>query len=227
MEPADIRKEMDSWFSELKNHHTPDWSALPDLDLYMDQVITYLERQMKIFAQDGEDRLITSSMINNYVKNELIPRPSQKKYSRDHLAYLLAISMLKQVLPITDISNIIKHQAGYMEMEEFYNRFRTIQEDTLHATAQRIEAEIMAAENSSLIDRDALGMLAFRLTFEASANILAAKKIIHMLSSEENGQADQEKDEKKKKSGSDNKPEKKKKNGHDGRGAAGENPDKV
>ena len=140
----------------------------------MDQVITYLERQMRV-TQDGEDKLITPSMINNYVKNEIIPRPSQKKYSRDHLAYLLAISMLKQVLPITDISNIIKHQTGYMDMEEFYNRFRTIQDDTLHATAERVEEEILAEKNDSFNNRDALGMLAFKLTFEASASILAAK----------------------------------------------------
>lgn len=211
MEPTDIRKEMVSWFSDLKDHSTPDWDMLPDLDLYMDQVITYLERQMRIFVQDEEDKLITPSMINNYVKHNLIPRPVQKKYSRDHLAYLLAISMLKQVLPITDISNIIKHQTDAMEMEAFYNRFRTIQDDTLHATAQRVEAEVMADAGEDPDARDALGMLAFKLAFEASANILTAKKIIHLLCSEENSHSDQEKEDKKKKGETDNKAEKKKK----------------
>lgn len=225
MESADMKNEMVSWFSELKDHQTPEWDSLPDLDLYMDQVITYLERQMRVFTQDGEDKLITPSMINNYVKNEIIPRPSKKKYSRDHLAYLLAISMLKQVLPITDISNIIKHQTGYMDMEEFYNRFRTIQDDTLHVTAQRVEEEILAEKNDSFNDRDALGMLAFKLTFEASSSILAAKKIIRMLTAEDKEHDDQEKDDKKKKNGSDSKSEKKKKNSHDNRDEKKENTD--
>jgi len=215
MEPDDIRKEMDIWFSELKNHRTPDWDALPDLELYMDQVITYLERQLRIFSQDGEDRLITSSMINNYVKHNLIPRPVQKKYSRDHLAYLVAISALKQVLPITDISNIIKHQTGSMKMVEFYNRFRAIQDDALQATARRVEEEFLANQTESCGPGDALGMLALRLAFEAGANILAAKKLIRLLCSPEKTQ-NPEKDKRDKKS------DKLKKNAQDGRGSSDE-----
>jgi len=223
MQQADIRTKMVSWFSMLKDHQTPNWDALPDLDLYMDQVITYLERQMKSFAQDEEDRLITSSMINNYVKHELIPRPVQKKYTRDHLAYLIAISILKQVLPITDISNIIRHQTGSMEMEEFYDWFRAIQDDTLHAIARRIEAEVAENNNDGFITRDALGMLAFRLALEASANILAAKKIIRLLCNEEDSPVLRENDDNKKKNGSGNKPEKNKKAVHDDREVMKEN----
>ena len=122
MESADMKNEMVSWFSELKDHQTPEWDSLPDLDLYMDQVITYLERQMRVFTQDGEDKLITPSMINNYVKNEIIPRPS-KKNIHGIIWHIFLPYPCKQVLPITDISNIIKHQTGYMDMEEFYNRF--------------------------------------------------------------------------------------------------------
>lgn len=215
MESMEMKNEIISWFSELKNYYTPEWDDLPDLDLYMDQVITYLERQMKHFTQDAKDKLITSSMINNYVKNELIPRPNQKKYSRDHLAYLLAITMLKQVLPISDISNIIKHQTGSMEMKELYNRFRSIQDDTLNATAKRVEAEMLTMNDQDFNNREALCMLAFKLTFEANASILAAKKIIHLLSEDDKSRNEEERDEKKKKTVSDNKSEKKKKANQD------------
>ncbi|SHJ17159.1 DUF1836 domain-containing protein [Thermoclostridium caenicola] len=206
MEPDGIRKEMDTWFSDLKDHRTPDWDALPDLDLYMDQVITYLERQLRIFSLDGEDRLITSSMINNYVKHNLMPRPVQKKYSREHLAYLIAISALKEVLPITDISNIIRHQTESTDMVEFYNRFRSIQDDVLRATARRVEEEFLKNHEDTGSAADALGMLALKLAYEAGANILAAKRLIRMLCSPEKTQGNPEKDK-----GSDRKPDKKKK----------------
>lgn len=223
MEPDGIRKEMDTWFSDLKDHRTPDWDALPDLDLYMDQVITYLERQLRIFSLDGEDRLITSSMINNYVKHNLMPRPVQKKYSRDHLAYLIAISTLKQVLPITDISNIIKHQTESTEMMEFYNRFRAIQDEALMATARRVEESLQEDHADNSGTGDALGMLALKLAFEAGANILAAKKLIRLLCSLEKMRNDPEKD-RKKTSGPDRKPDKTKKTAQDGSGSS-DNPE--
>ena len=223
MQQADIRTKIVSWFSELKDYQTPGWDALPDLDLYMDQVITYLERQMRVFAQDEEDRLITSSMINNYVKHGLIPRPVKKKFTREHLFYLLVISMLKQVLPITDISNIIRHQADLMEMEELYNSFSAIQDETLHATAWRIESEVGKNNDDGFITRDALGMLAFRLAFEASASILAVKKIIRLLCNEEHSKASLDREDIKKKNGTGNKPEKKKKNGYNGKDIRTEN----
>ena len=211
MQQADIRTKIVSWFSELKDYQTPGWDALPDLDLYMDQVITYLERQMRVFAQDEEDRLITSSMINNYVKHGLIPRPVKKKYTREHLFYLLVISMLKQVLPITDISNIIRHQADLMEMEELYNSFSAIQDETLHATAWRIESEVGKNNDDGFITRDALGMLAFRLAFEASASILAVKRSSACCVMKSIQKLPWTGRDIKKKNGTGNKPEKKKK----------------
>lgn len=201
----DAVNELTTWCSEMKTYTTPSWDALPDLDLYMDQVITYLERQMRLFAQDSEERLITPSMINNYVKNEIIPRPNRKKYSKEHLAYLLAISLLKQVLPIPDISRIIGTQAGNTEMSDLFNKLRPIQDEAFHAAAERVDKSISPdKENYSMED---LGMLALKLTFEANADILAAKKILHALSDN----APAKSDEKKKKAESASQDEKKKK----------------
>lgn len=201
----DTIKELSSWCSEMKTYATPSWDALPDLDLYMDQVITYLERQMRLFAQDDEEKLITPSMINNYVKNEIIPRPSQKKYSRVHLAYLLAISLLKQVLPIPDISGIIASQAGNMEMSELFDKFRAIQDEAFHTAAIRVDEAISSGKRNNSIED--MGMFALKLTFEANADILAAKKILHALSADTPAKSD----EKKKKTESAPQDEKKKK----------------
>lgn len=72
------------------------WDQLPDFALYMDQVLSYMDRQVLRF--DEEDAL-TASMVNNYTKSGLVPRAEGKKYNREHLAYLTAICVLKRSCP--------------------------------------------------------------------------------------------------------------------------------
>jgi len=76
------------------------WDRLPDIPLYMDQVVDYLGRQL-----DGEGP--TSSMVHNYIKDGLLPRPNGKRYSREHLARLTAICLLKQVLPVSELGGLM------------------------------------------------------------------------------------------------------------------------
>ena len=85
---------------KLYSRKIPLWNELPELDLYMDQIIVLME---KYLGSSQEDKLITPSMINNYVKLGIIPRPTKKKYSKTHIAYLIIICSLKQVMPIADI----------------------------------------------------------------------------------------------------------------------------
>lgn len=94
----------------------PQWALLPDIGLYMDQVITLMERVFAPALGPGE---ITKSMVNNYVKVGLIKRPVGKKYDREHLAQLLMIGVLKQALSLEDIAKVLSllcaedTQAGY------------------------------------------------------------------------------------------------------------------
>ena len=81
--------------NRLRTQRPVDWEQLPDFSLYMDQVLSYMERQVLRF--DGDDGL-TAAMVNNYTKGGLLPRAEGKKYSREHLAYLTVICVLKQVL---------------------------------------------------------------------------------------------------------------------------------
>ena len=83
------------------------WESLPDIPLYMDQVITYLERQLDPFQRVQSEALVTPSMINNYVKSRLLPKPEKKKYGKEHLARLLIVCTLKQVLPIQQIKELL------------------------------------------------------------------------------------------------------------------------
>ena len=103
--------------------HIPRWNELPDLDLYLDQVVNYVERCLGQYKVNKEDKIITKTMINNYVKQGIMPAPEKKKYSRSHIAYLIVICVLKQVYSISDIGKLISLTIQYFELSKAYNRF--------------------------------------------------------------------------------------------------------
>ena len=103
--------------------HIPRWNELPEIDLYLDQVVSYLEKYLEQYNVIKEDKIITKTMINNYVKLGIMPAPEKKKYSREHLAYLIVICVLKQVYSISDIGKLISLTIQYFELSKAYNRF--------------------------------------------------------------------------------------------------------
>ncbi len=112
------------WEEQLTNHSLPSWDSLPDIELYMDQIISIIEKYLKIYIKvTNSDKLITRSMINNYVKLEIIPSPNKKKYSRVHLAYLLIICTLKQTLNMATIQKIMPVDMSEKEVMNTYNSF--------------------------------------------------------------------------------------------------------
>ena len=96
-----LRDDIDSW-EPVK------WEGLPDIDLYMDQVVTYLRRQLALFQDDSEASLVTRSIINNYVKDGIVPRPVNKRYAREQLSALLMACVLKRVLPMQQVKQLLR-----------------------------------------------------------------------------------------------------------------------
>lgn len=124
IEKDKLNSSFKEWEEQLTSYSLPTWDELPDLDLYMDQVISIIEKTLKIFIEvTGSDKLITPSMINNYVKLSIIPSPDKKKYSRVHLAYLLIICTLKQTLNMSTIQRIIPIGLSPDEVIKTYNSF--------------------------------------------------------------------------------------------------------
>lgn len=82
-------------------------SMLPDLDLYVDQITTFLTRHLAKTIRFEDDKIMTKTMINNYTKNHLLPPPDKKKYSRDHILLIIFIYYFKNFLPISDIKTIL------------------------------------------------------------------------------------------------------------------------
>ena len=81
--------------------------ALPDINLYMDQVITFMEKELYPTKRHEEDPILTKTMVNNYVKNNLLPPPEKKKYSKEHILTLVFIYYFKSILSISDIQSIL------------------------------------------------------------------------------------------------------------------------
>lgn len=80
---------------------------IPNIDLYMDQITTFMDSQLASSKRHKDDKILTKTMINNYAKNNLLPPPEKKKYTREHVLTLIFIYYMKNILSISDIQNIL------------------------------------------------------------------------------------------------------------------------
>lgn len=122
----------------------PRWDELPDFDLYMDQVLALIAK----YLPNREEKPLTSSMVNNYVKMGVMPAPVKKKYSRTHIAHLIVICVMKSVLSISAICKVIENELLADCDEKFYDRFCEIYEQA-NATVAEAAAKIAGASESS------------------------------------------------------------------------------
>ncbi len=117
----DIR--MIRFAEQIRGFSLPRWERLPTLGLYMDQVVMLIEKELSpVLGFEGE-AFITSSMINNYVKLGILSKPDKKKYSREHIACVLIITILKQSLAISDIRMGMDATLRGLSSESAYNKF--------------------------------------------------------------------------------------------------------
>lgn len=116
--------EITDWIKSLRTLSLPKYRDLPVIPLYLDQVLEYVNATLKpVFGED--DTFITSAMINNYVKQKLMPAPVKKRYDRDHIAYIITITVLKQVVSIPDVVSGILTVRKHYGKEDAFNIFAT------------------------------------------------------------------------------------------------------
>ena len=154
----------------LEKERPATWQELPDISLYMDQIISYMPRQLIHF--DDRDTL-TSAMVNNYIKDGIVPRAEGKRYAPVHLAYLTAVCALKKVLSVRDISNLIHsgEELG-MDAEAMYGYFLRKLDKALSDTADTIDPNAEHME---------LAKLALTLALQSYAYQLACARILDIL----------------------------------------------
>lgn len=103
-----VAEKLVRWERFLGSYHLPEWEELPQIELYLDQVIALVNNYLGFFVYDPtEEKLLTPSMVNNYVKLRLIPAPVRKKYGRKHIALLLMVCTFKQSLSMAAMSEML------------------------------------------------------------------------------------------------------------------------
>lgn len=107
----------------LLNFHLPRYQELPDLELYMDQVLLVVDDILRPLYSGTAGPVLTATMINNYVRQKLVAPPVKKRYDRDHLAYFIVVALLKPVFSIAQISTLIQRQIEVTEVDRAYDRF--------------------------------------------------------------------------------------------------------
>lgn len=178
-----LKKELIQWSTSLGEFHLPRWEELPNFDLYMDQVINLIEGYLSLLS-DGRESVLTSAMINNYVKLKLIPKAEKKRYNRQHMAYLIAITILKQVLTITEVKEGIEYQANITGLKEAYNQFCEELEVSLLAVANQLK------NGESILQLDGITVrnTAMKMATISFSCKLVAEKIVYLQKSVEQGQ---------------------------------------
>ncbi|MCI6537586.1 MAG: DUF1836 domain-containing protein [Lachnospiraceae bacterium] len=129
--------------------------ALPDINLYMDQVITFMEKELYPTKRQEEDTILTKTMVNNYVKNNLLPPPEKKKYSKEHILTLVFIYYFKSVLSISDIQNVLNPltdryfgKKSSPTLEEIYDGIFRLESHQVECLKETIQEEYMISESA-------------------------------------------------------------------------------
>ena len=167
-------EELHELRSRMERERPAPWEDLPDIALYMDQLISYMPRQLIRF---DEGNALTSAMVNNYIKDGLVPRAEGKRYGPIHLGYLTAVVALKQVLSVRDIGALMgAGRALEKSPPEQYGYFRDALDRALTDTARSIDPEA---------DRSDLAKMALDFAVRSYASQLACQRILSILQPQE------------------------------------------
>ena len=112
------------WEKYLLNYRLPHWDQIPELGLYMEQVIALLKQYLDYLPPElKEEQFITAAAINNYVRIKIMPEPVKKRYYRIHIAYLLVICTLKQGLSIALVQRVLPMGLSEQEVRDAYENY--------------------------------------------------------------------------------------------------------
>ena len=132
-------QRMREWARGLEKFALPDWEGLPQLELYMDQIIILLT-----------EYLAPVSIINNYVRMKIVPPPVKKKYSRVHIAFLVVICTLKRSLSISSIQRLLPEDRTEESVRAFYNGFVRQYRDAVEALCAGLSSGRLVLENTEV-----------------------------------------------------------------------------
>ena len=157
---------------QLAQQRPDSWDKLPDIPLYMDQVVGYLARQL-VSVGDGD--ALTSAMINNYIKDGLVERANGKKYGQEHLAYLTAITALKQVMSVREMKVLTTVGREMRAPQRQYEYFCQYLDQAMSDAAAGIDENTGDEELPKLVLDLALRGYAYSLACHRTLAVLAQR----------------------------------------------------
>lgn len=186
----------DEWLKSLINNlKTIDYidpNEIPNIDLYMDQVTTFMDKHLASSKRNQEDKLLTKTMINNYTKNNLLPSPNKKKYSKEHILILIFIYYFKNILSISDIQSIFApltekyfNNGDGLGLEDIYKEVFSYEKDQMDSLIKDVVKKYNKSKESfsdvkSEEDREFLNKFAFicMLSFDVYVKKQLIEKLI-------------------------------------------------
>ena len=120
--------------NKFQDFHMPRYDEIPDIDLYMDQLLAYIEKVLSPLLIATNEKILTTSMVNNYVKQGVLPPTIKKRYSREHVIILMEICLAKQIYSIQEIGKLISVQHAIFDTKTSYNYICTELENALKCT---------------------------------------------------------------------------------------------
>lgn len=179
--------------AQVRSSNIIEIEDIPNIDLYMDQVTTFMDKCLAQYKRYDEDKVLTKTMINNYTKAKIFPAPVKKKYSRTHLMLLIMIYHLKSVLSIKDIG--ILFQSALSEpnkmkqekmIESIYSGFVSLQKQTITYLAGAAEGKpdesFYGKESILMYDNDEAKriMMTLALAIRANTEKQLAEKVLDL-----------------------------------------------
>jgi hypothetical protein len=189
------KKELNDIIQSISNLETINLSDIPDIELYMDQVTTFIDDKLKSYKRHTDDKILTKTMINNYTKDRLLPPSNRKKYSKNHMILLILIYHLKSILSISDIRTLLNSideipesysnskgdSSSTNNIEKIYNEFIAFQK----SESENVFSSLNINQNPAEEDISSLVSTIIMLLIKAETQKMLAEKLIdHFLIAE-------------------------------------------
>lgn len=180
------------WENYLNHYKLPEWKELPDIGLYMDQVIALLGQYLDFIpVEEQKDKPVTSTTINNYVRLKVMPAPEKRKYYRIHIAYLIMIFTLKQGTSISSLQKLLPTGGDEETVRNFYtNYIHRVQKVGTFYTAQTRAAgeDILSAQASE----EAVEDFIIQTVLMSGFSQILGEKLLHLRDADPKAVLDQE-----------------------------------
>lgn len=168
-------------------------SDIPGIDLYMDQVTTFMDAHLSVSGRPDGETVLTKTMINNYAKNRLFPPPVKKKYSENHIIMLILIYYFKNVISFHDIEQLLypiseRHfdRGSVPELSELYEKIFSLEEEQRRRLKEDVQAKFHAASetfaDTGYEDQEYLQLFAF--ICELAFDVYLKKQMIELLAAQ-------------------------------------------